>query len=147
MPAAKDEESLLSRIGKATPFEGRCTITVANGTPADWGVTIEQAGCKFFYDGGTDYQDGPVNVGLSSGNSYQFESNDPGKCVQQVFVAMMVAAPGENPQTFTWRDGVDAQHCMISDGVTLAPKNSVAHGMGKSGKIDLKDFLEVRRNT
>jgi hypothetical protein len=104
-----------------------CQITLANNCPSGWRVVIIAAGVKFFYDDGSDTTDGPRSVMLQSGQTATFVGKSAG-CVQQFVLAMTVKAGDEDPQTMTYQDGVDPQHCLTHMTVALGPKSMIKKG-------------------
>jgi hypothetical protein len=139
-----DASELLERLGEIRILNGQCVFVLQNKTPPEWNVVINSAGVKFFYTDGGDYTDGPRTINLGTGNNTSFFSNDPSKCVKQIFLACVVSAGSEAPVTMTWQDGAPPGQCLIKDSAALGPKSSVDER--EIGKFSTRGFLELKRS-
>lgn len=74
---------------------GICTLELCNDTPSAWQVTIVEAGVVFAYADGGTYKDGPYQINLKTGDCFEFRSNDPTACVNEVFLATLVRVQNE----------------------------------------------------
>jgi hypothetical protein len=121
-----------------TPTDDRdrtCHVHISNQCPADWGVTLIQAGVKYFYQD----QNGNIikdetqqrNINVTTGHSTDFFSQDPSGCVQQAFIAI-IAAWVENGQTqtktLTDQPTTDAGHCLTFIPEVVGKQRLLAHG-------------------
>jgi hypothetical protein len=123
---------LLERLAAIQPRNGTCQVTMTNNCPADWGAVIVAAGCKFFYDDGTDYTDGPVAMNVGTGGSYTFVSDKAAGCVQGILLAATVELPNQNRQTVTASEAAPTGECLIHVTESLGPQNSGArHKLGE----------------
>jgi hypothetical protein len=105
---------------------GVCQFVLSNETPPEWQVTVIEGGARFFNSDGSDYTDGPTPMTVPTGSSYTFESADSSKCVKQIFLAINVQVPGEDPQTMTYQTEMASDgECWISQGVVLQQTNQV----------------------
>jgi len=109
---------------------GRCEVEFANATPHGWQLRIIEIGAKFFYQdsNGNIIREWYTmkNVNLSDGDKASLFSDDVNACVQQVFAAVKVVVPGENPTILTGTNPGDPQHCKLKCSFTIAPKNDVS---------------------
>ena len=121
-----------------------CQITVTNACPAEWGVIVLVAGCKFFFSDGTEYTDGPRTLDLAAGQSATFVSNRPESCVHQFFLALSVKAGDEPAQAMTEQDGVPDGQCVLHESVTLLPKRRVSTDV--LARRDIAGMIELRRS-
>lgn len=117
-----DIASVLEREDPTYP----CVAQFHNETPAGWNVHIIAIGADFFYDDGTSVQVGPVQVDIAGPNGMvPLNSPNPKKCVVKVFGAIMVKAPGQNPQPFSKTNQAQPGQCMLLTHFILAPKATV----------------------
>ena len=85
---------------QTSPTPGICKVQFVNKCRPEWNVTIIAVACEFFYSDGNSFQDGPVAVNIPAGGDYSLQSNDPGKCVRKVNVALSAIRPGEGEQSY-----------------------------------------------
>ncbi|MNN88760.1 hypothetical protein D3C81_2064850 [compost metagenome] len=100
---------------------------------------IAAAGVNFYYDDGSSDVDGPRPVSLSAGQHANFFSKKPRGCVQRMFVALTVTAPGESPKNYTASiTDCPPDECMSSRGIAIGPKNSHLKGQGPLEWLEVK---------
>ncbi|WP_370977008.1 hypothetical protein [Enterobacter ludwigii] len=132
----KDDE-LLNALS-AVIMNGYAGCQIGNTCYPEWGVIIAAAGVNFYYDDGSSDVDGPRPVNLSAGQRANFYSKKPKGCVQRMFVAVTVVAPGEPAKNYTANiTDCPPNECMSSRGVAIGPKN--VHLKGQS----LPEWLEL----
>lgn len=132
---------LVARMKQPRVQAGRCQVTLSNAMPPEWGVTIGEAGVKFFYRDGTDYPTDPKDVNLGSGETATFLSDDASKCVFGIFMAARVHVPDEEPQLLTDNYQEEDGKCTLHVTFTLGPKASVsAEALGSSRTSDYLGF-------
>jgi len=125
----EDLKERLAQGIKPRLLNGTCEFDVCNDTPPEWNVTIVEGGARFFNSDGTDYTDGPRAINVPTGTCAPFNSVDNTKCVKQVFLAVNVSVPGEEPQTFTYQTEMSPEgQCWTRQGVVLGQNNLVREG-------------------
>lgn len=116
----------IARLFESMKRAGTCKVTLRNGTPPSWNVTIVEAGVKFFFRDNTDFVDGPVNLNLSAGQEAYFDSNNPEKCVFQEQTFLKIVVPNQPPAILQAVYTAKPGECLLAITHTLAPKQSIA---------------------
>jgi hypothetical protein len=119
---AEDMVAGVEQMAQLQATSRQCQVTVVNGCPAGWAVTIVSAAVKFFYRDGTACADGPRPVNLPAGQSAAFLSSDPNRSVHQFFVAMVVLVAGRGSRTLTLQDGITPGDLLLYETVVLGPQ-------------------------
>lgn len=118
-----ESQDLLDALEKIHPLNGTCQITILNGTPPDWRVSIAAAGIKFFYSDGTDYTDGPRPINLGPNQTATFQSNKSNGCVVGYFAAVTIVVDGQS-DTKTDNYTEEPNKCLAHATIRLGPATS-----------------------
>lgn len=110
-------------------------VVIYNDTPHGWGAVIIEVGATFKFQN-TQGQDDGLDI-VQMDNLNQADGDPPititsrsNKCCRDVFVAIKVKIPGNEPQLIgAWSgDPAKPDECKLSCSFRLAPKTNVSMG-------------------
>jgi hypothetical protein len=139
--AALEQQLKSPLAGQTSATNGVCTLELCNRTPSNWDVTIVEAGVVFAYSGGGTFNDGPYTINLRTGNCFTFRSNDPTRCVNEVFLSTKVRA-GNEERLLNHIETAKPGECFIHIPVSLGPKSSIAESdlSSTEPRVELKSM-------
>lgn len=117
------------------------TVTVTNGTPADWEIRIIEIGSKFWYqdEKGNIVDDEVVSkpTSIDAGQSDSYSGTKNG-CCRVLYTAVKVLERKNNKERiFDRTDQVTAKECIYALNLTLGPKYAA------SRSADLDELIEL----